>query len=768
MDEEIYTVEDIFERDTPLTEDLFDNSDGLTLSPITMLRRYMAEKELKKQKEDAEETAEETETDLIESMGYMNGGGIGSMMQPKQNFLNGGRVGLFMGGSPLDGEALAIYNSMNAYGYDDQTIADKLSGLNLYTPPGTTPPDATPPPPPGGNSGGDGGGDGGAGPAIITKKTRDKNIDLGIAAANADKGNLTLEEITAMNDLSGQESMRGQITPKTTLEKIISSNRPTMADIANEKTTDPYAYSRGPQTVNASEDINESKSIFERIYDTTAKAPNLISGLPEHLRDNDKIKELGLTPENYNVISAMNAADNMNAGVSSLIGPASLYTLGDTISNSNQSISEGFSDLGRYMKGANIQNNPELAKKLMGEGYVNQMQGKYALAMDKIGKGIFGKGPNPSKYANETDISSLPSSAALAAALGSTNASSALDQLISSNEITDRNRGMEDNENFIDRGDPNNDLRVASEEMGLVGGIPDRNRGQISPSTIQEVASALDRPNMADIANIISKDNSISVEDFSKPFSDQVGITGQKVSYPGNQTGMIDGPPSIGFAKDPEGVEDPFGGKYTPSFEKQNLTGLAGLIDSLKGYNFKDALSPKSIGTGAIGSKIVSKFGIPGTIGSFGANQFRKKLETNRTEKAIAASKNRKETRALQAKIDAAEKKRKDDITKRDNTPAAKQRASEGRAYDYSGRSNKQGTHTSTVSKQKAADNRESRRGQTSSNKGSSNKGSSNKGSSSKGSTSSGAGGGGGASRGRGRDRDDRMARGGRVAKAIR
>ena len=35
-----------------------------------------------------------------------------------------------------------------------------------------------------------------------------------------------------MNDLSGQESMRGQITPKTTLEKIISSDKPNMLDIA--------------------------------------------------------------------------------------------------------------------------------------------------------------------------------------------------------------------------------------------------------------------------------------------------------------------------------------------------------------------------------------------------------------------------------------------------------------------------------------------------------------------------------------------------------
>ena len=88
MDEEVYTVQDIFERDTPLTEDLLDNSDGLTLSPITMLRRYMAEKELKKQNEKIEDDMEMDS----ESMGYMNGGGIGSMMQPRQNYAIGGDI----------------------------------------------------------------------------------------------------------------------------------------------------------------------------------------------------------------------------------------------------------------------------------------------------------------------------------------------------------------------------------------------------------------------------------------------------------------------------------------------------------------------------------------------------------------------------------------------------------------------------------------------------------------------------------------------------
>ena len=55
------------------------------------------------------------------------------------------RQGLFMGGSPLDGQALAIYNSMKAYDFTDQQIADALAAQGLYTPGGSTPdtPDTT-------------------------------------------------------------------------------------------------------------------------------------------------------------------------------------------------------------------------------------------------------------------------------------------------------------------------------------------------------------------------------------------------------------------------------------------------------------------------------------------------------------------------------------------------------------------------------------------------------------------------------------------------
>ena len=50
---------------------------------------------------------------------------------------DGGRAGFFMGGPALEGQALQIYNSMNAYGFTDQEIADALSARGLYTPAGS-------------------------------------------------------------------------------------------------------------------------------------------------------------------------------------------------------------------------------------------------------------------------------------------------------------------------------------------------------------------------------------------------------------------------------------------------------------------------------------------------------------------------------------------------------------------------------------------------------------------------------------------------------
>jgi len=62
-----------------------------------------------------------------------DGGAIGIEVLFTDKKANGGRVGLFMGGDPLTGQALQIYNSMKGYNFSDQEIADALSARGLYT-----------------------------------------------------------------------------------------------------------------------------------------------------------------------------------------------------------------------------------------------------------------------------------------------------------------------------------------------------------------------------------------------------------------------------------------------------------------------------------------------------------------------------------------------------------------------------------------------------------------------------------------------------------
>ena len=87
---------------------------------------------------------------------------------------DGGRVGLFMGGDPLTGQALSIYNSMNSYGFSDQEIANALQGQGLYTTPDSNTPETTAPNIIGSqiNQGGGGGGGGGGGITTLDPLTR--------------------------------------------------------------------------------------------------------------------------------------------------------------------------------------------------------------------------------------------------------------------------------------------------------------------------------------------------------------------------------------------------------------------------------------------------------------------------------------------------------------------------------------------------------------------------------------------------------------------
>ena len=74
-----------------------------------------------------------------------DGGAIGIEVLFEEKMKDGGRAGFFMGGPALEGQALAIYNSMNVTGATDQEIADRLQSLGLYTPGGSTPPETTTP-----------------------------------------------------------------------------------------------------------------------------------------------------------------------------------------------------------------------------------------------------------------------------------------------------------------------------------------------------------------------------------------------------------------------------------------------------------------------------------------------------------------------------------------------------------------------------------------------------------------------------------------------
>ena len=49
-EDDVFSIKDIFVRDTPNTEDIFELSEGFTLSPITLLRRYLAKKRIRKKR----------------------------------------------------------------------------------------------------------------------------------------------------------------------------------------------------------------------------------------------------------------------------------------------------------------------------------------------------------------------------------------------------------------------------------------------------------------------------------------------------------------------------------------------------------------------------------------------------------------------------------------------------------------------------------------------------------------------------------------------
>jgi len=137
---------------------------------------------------------------------------------------DGGRVGLFMGGDPLAGQALAIYNSMSAYGATDQAIADRLQSLGYYDPNAST----TDPTPDTGQTIGYQGGNDGGGITELTPLNTKTNISSGI-----NRNDKTF--IDPLNEkIASQMINQNPNLNKYTTEEVISMN-PDMFNIKTNK-----------------------------------------------------------------------------------------------------------------------------------------------------------------------------------------------------------------------------------------------------------------------------------------------------------------------------------------------------------------------------------------------------------------------------------------------------------------------------------------------------------------------------------------------------
>jgi len=129
-----------------------------------------------------------------------------------------------MGGDPFTGQALSIYNTMKAYGFDDQAIANALQEQGLYTPGGSTP---DPTPDAGQTIGYQGGNDGG-GITELTPLNTKTNISSGI-----NRNDKTF--IDPLNEkIASQMINQNPNLNKYTTEEVISMN-PDMFNIKTNK-----------------------------------------------------------------------------------------------------------------------------------------------------------------------------------------------------------------------------------------------------------------------------------------------------------------------------------------------------------------------------------------------------------------------------------------------------------------------------------------------------------------------------------------------------
>ena len=186
-----------------------------------------------------------------------------------QKLADGGRVGLFMGGDPLTGQALSIYDSMKAYNFSDQEIANALSARGLSEL-GSSTPETTAPNIINSQINQGGGGGGGGGITQLDPLNTRTNIASGI-----NRNNRSL--IDPLNEkIANQMTTQNPNLNKYTTEEIVSMN-PNMFDIKTNKgfignTIDNFKTMSGSLVDKFSGlpgDFKQGKSLIGNIMDNT-------------------------------------------------------------------------------------------------------------------------------------------------------------------------------------------------------------------------------------------------------------------------------------------------------------------------------------------------------------------------------------------------------------------------------------------------------------------------------------------------------------------
>ncbi len=195
-------------------------------------------------------------------------------------YADGGRVGFFMGGPALEGEALSIYNSMSAYGNTDQQIADKLQSLGMYTPGGSTP---DPTPDPGQTIGYQGDGGGGSGGITtldpLTRKSNPLDPNSFFGKISNKLGGF---KDSVIDKFSGTKVGEGITEGATKFKNFAITPMMALANIRNPL---------NPNALNYNPALQPQMDFLEGITGTR------VSGMPEDLQFTEGLMMIGRDPD---------------------------------------------------------------------------------------------------------------------------------------------------------------------------------------------------------------------------------------------------------------------------------------------------------------------------------------------------------------------------------------------------------------------------------------------------------------------------------------